>query len=82
VRDLSCIALTGNGAWAATGDAGGAVRLWRVGTGVETARRELPSGVLDVQLNPGGTLLASAHRDGSVRLWSVEGLQEQRLLRP
>jgi WD40 repeat protein len=67
VRDLACVALSADGEWAATGAADGALRLWRVSTGAETARWEFPSGVLDVQFSPDGRNLVAAYREGTVR---------------
>jgi len=60
----------------------GAVELWDVETGRAVAILDHPNGVLSVSFSSDGHLLASADRDGTVRIWDVSTAEVVKQLQP
>ena len=70
---VNTIALSPDGATAATGSADGSVRLWAVPSGMQ--KRSLTASgmtsVLTVAFSPDGTMLAAAGEDRTIRVWEL-----------
>jgi hypothetical protein len=67
------VAISPDGAWLASGDAGGVIRIW---TAVDGSHRTTLTGhtgaVNALAISPDGAWLASASADRTVRLWDFE----------
>jgi WD40 repeat protein len=69
---ISCVAISPNAQWLASGGYGSPVKIWDVNTGQEL--RTLSFGTdqtLELAISPDGELLASGSQDGKVRVWAV-----------
>lgn len=80
-----CVALSANGKVLASGGLYGSLKVWNMGTGKERASlsddvpvrdkgegiRVAAESVAALALNPDGSLLASGHDGGAVKLWDV-----------
>ncbi len=69
---VQSLAVSADGRWAATGEAGGAIKLWDLQAPKDP--RTLAghtAAVTGVQFLPGGTKLASVSQDKTLRLWNV-----------
>jgi hypothetical protein len=70
---VRAVAISPDGSWLASGDAGGTIRLW---TAVDGSHRTTLTGhagaVNGLAISPDGTWLASASADKTVRLWDLE----------
>jgi WD40 repeat protein len=69
---ISCVAISPNGKWLASGGFGSPIKIWDVTTGQEL--RTLSFGTdqsLELAISPDGELLASGSPDGKVRVWAV-----------
>ncbi len=73
---LDAIALSPDGARVATGERGGAIRVWLPGASAEPLRLgAYRQAIADLAFSPDGTLLASIgrHRESTLRLWQDDG---------
>src|ERR1700676_1166375 len=69
---ISCVAISSDARWLASGGYGSPVRIWDAITGHEL--RTLSSGMdqtFELAISPDGELLASGSRDGKVHVWAV-----------
>lgn len=69
---ISCVAVSPDGKWLASGGLGSPIKIWDVITGQEL--RTLSFGAdqtLELAISPDGELLASGGPDGKVRVWAV-----------
>ncbi|MBK4730817.1 caspase family protein [Oxynema sp. CENA135] len=58
----------------ASGDDFGVVKLWDMSAG-EKAKFDHPGGVSQISFSPNGEKIATAGKDGTVRLWNLSGKQ-------
>jgi WD40 repeat protein len=75
------VAVSPDGARAASADDAGVILLWGLGDGRLLARLEGHAGVVrDLAFSPDGQTLASAGHDQTVRLWDLEAARPRQLL--
>jgi WD40 repeat protein len=72
-RRVTALAFDSEASLLASGDRGGTLELWRVGTRGPPTRLEAHAGeVLSLAFSPDGRMLASGSDDGAVRLWDPQ----------
>lgn len=74
---VQALAMSEDRRWLASGDNEGDVALWNLGSGRHwllptTSPERKPGPAVMLRFDPAGRFLASAHRDASVRLWSLD----------
>jgi len=72
-KAVAALAVSPDGAFAASGDRDGGIRLWNLSK--RSLERELcghKGKITQLAYSPGGEFLASASRDGTLRLWRPE----------
>lgn len=69
------VAISPDGGWLATADAGGTATLWNLDGTVRGTLIGHGADVNSVAISPDGTWLATASDDGTVRLWDADGTE-------
>lgn len=78
--NIGCAAFNADGTRIATGNTGGAIAVWEWDAEAPLITTESGSRLYDITFAPDDELLASAHEDGTVRLWDSHTLQLVRTL--
>jgi WD40 repeat protein/DNA-binding SARP family transcriptional activator len=68
---VTCLALSADGKWIASGSLDATVRVWNEHSGEEVVRLLQGSPVSSVAISPDGHLVAAGGKDGIVRVWDV-----------
>jgi len=68
---ISSVAISSDGAWAASGDDNGVIRLWNAATGEERVLRGHTSTILAMAFAPSGQVLVASARDGKLIAWQL-----------
>ncbi len=80
-KGILSVALSPDGRWGLTSDAGGQVILWDVTTGKKEHSFQSQATVATVVFSPDGRLALSTSGDGTARLWDLAARKELHVIR-